>query len=182
VFEERAAADVRLDDGARVRLREARSNDGGPLRRMFLRLSDQSRFFYFCAGVPANETWANRFAALGCADGRTSYALVAEPADAPDGEQESQEIIGLARFVRSAEGSSAEIGILLADAWQSRGLGRFVLDRLRFEASRRAVVVFTGTVLWENQRMLRLARRLFPHLQRSCAHGVCDLRVPLGES
>jgi RimJ/RimL family protein N-acetyltransferase len=167
---------VRLDDGASVRLREARGGDGESLRRMFLRLSDQSRYLYFCAGVPANETWAERFATFGCADGHSSYALVAEPGDAPDGDRE---IIGLARFVRSAQRQSAEIGILLADAWQSRGLGGFVLDRLRLEARQRAVAVFTGSVLWENRRMLRLARRMFPRLELDCSQGVCDLTIIL---
>jgi acetyltransferase len=165
---------VRLDDGARVRLREARDDDGGALRRMFLRLSDRSRFLYFCAGVPANDTWADRFVALGRSDGRTAYALVAEPGDAPDG---SQEIIGLACYVRKAAGPAADIGILLADAWQSRGLGRFVLDRLGCEARRRAVPVFAGTVLWENRRMLRLVRRLFPQAQLNCVQGLCDLTI-----
>jgi len=176
-LEEAERGVVRLDDGATVRLREARSDDGEPLRRMFLGLSDQSRYLYFCAGVPANETWAGRFAALGRADGRAAYALVAEVRDAPDG---GDGVIGLARFDRSAEGQSAEIGILLADAWQSRGLGRLVLDRLRVEARRRAVAVFTGSVLWENRRMLRLARRVFPHLKLDCAQGVCDLTIALG--
>jgi acetyltransferase len=165
---------VRLDDGARVRLREARSDDGGALRRMFLRLSDRSRFLYFCAGVPANDIWADRFVALGRSDGRTTYALVAEPGDTHDGDHE---IIGLACYVRKTSGPAADIGILLADAWQSRGLGRFVLDRLGLEARRRAVAVFTGTVLWENRRMLRLVRGLFPQAQLSCAQGMCDLTI-----
>jgi RimJ/RimL family protein N-acetyltransferase len=163
-----------------VRLRAARSEDGDPLRRMYLRLSDRSRYLYFCAGVPANEIWANHFARLGCADGRTAYALVVEPTDAPrDAPEGDHEIIGLARFARNAHGQSADIGIMLADPWQSRGLGRFVLDRLRLEARRRAVTTFTGTVLWENRRMLRLARRLFPQLQLTYAQGVCDLMIPL---
>jgi RimJ/RimL family protein N-acetyltransferase len=176
-LEEAGGSVVRLDDGATVRLREARSEDGERLRRMFLGLSDQTRYLYFCAGVPANETWADRFATFGIADGRTSYALVAEMGDAPDAENG---VIGLARFVRSAEDQSAEIGILLADAWQSRGLGGLVLDRLRVEAQRRAVAIFTGSVLWENRRMLRLARRVFPHLKLACAQGACDLTVALG--
>jgi RimJ/RimL family protein N-acetyltransferase len=171
---------VRLDDGATVRLRAARDDDEEPLRRMFLRLSDRTRYLYFCSGVPANDIWANHFARLGRADGHTAWALVAEPGDtsgdAPEG---NHEVIGLARFSRNAHGQSAEIGILLADAWQSRGLGRFVLDRLRLEARRRAVAVFTGTVLWENRRMLRLARRLFPQLQLTCSQGVCDLTITL---
>jgi RimJ/RimL family protein N-acetyltransferase len=176
-FKGEEVVSLRLHDGANVRLREARSDDAGPLRRMFLKLSDQTRYLYFCAGVPANEAWADRFASLGCADGQTSYALVAEAADALGGDSE---VIGLARFVRSTEGGSADIGILLADPWQSRGLGRFVLNRLRLEARRRAVGVFTGSMLWENRRMLRLARRIFPHLKVTCAQGVCDLTMTLG--
>jgi acetyltransferase len=167
---------VRLDDGAHVRLREARSDDGGALRRMFLRLSDRSRFLYFCAGVPANDVWADRFVALGRSDGRSAYALVVEPEDAPSG---NREIFGLACYVRKTSGPAADIGILLADAWQSRGLGRFVLDRLGLEARRRAVAVFTGTVLWENRRMLRLVRGLFPQAQLDCAQGLCDLTIAL---
>jgi|GEM_PF-6787849 len=70
--------------------------------------------------------------------------------------------VGLARFERGADGQSAEIGLLLADAWQSRGLGRFVLNRLTDEARCRAIGVFTGHALWENRRALCLLRRAFP--------------------
>jgi RimJ/RimL family protein N-acetyltransferase len=168
---------VRLDDGAAVRLREARSDDDAALRAMYLGLSDLTRYLYFRAGVPATPTWAERFAALGRADGRASYALVAEAGDAP---ATGAGVVGLARFDRSADGRAAEVGLLLADAWQSRGLGRFVLERLGVEARRRTVAVFTGSVLWENRRMLRLARRLFPQLQADCAQGVCDLTMALG--
>jgi hypothetical protein len=169
---------VRLEDGARVRLREARDEDGMALRRMFLRLSDRSRFHYFCAGVPANDLWANRFVALGRSDGRSTYALVAEPGDAPNS---NCEIIGLACYVRRSAGPAADIGILLADAWQSRGLGRYVLDRLGREARHRAVATFTGTVLWENRRMLRLVRGLFPQARLDCAQGLCDLTIALDD-
>jgi RimJ/RimL family protein N-acetyltransferase len=169
---------VRLADGAMVRLRMAHCDDDGALRHMFLGLSDRTRYLYFCAGVPASESWAGRFAALGHADWQTSYAFVAEPGQALD---RGCGVIGLARLVRSADGQSAEIGILLADAWQSRGLGRFVLQQLCVEAHRLAVAALTGNVLWENQRMMRLARRVFPHLELTCTQGVCELRMALNQ-
>jgi RimJ/RimL family protein N-acetyltransferase len=163
---EGVATEVVLADGAVVRMREAQYEDWEALRRMYLGLTDRTRYLYFCAGVPANEVWAERFAALGRVDGGGSYALVATVNDL---------VIGLARFDRGADGQSAEIGLLLADEWQSRGLGRFVLHRLTDEARRRAIGVFTGHALWENRRILRLVRRTFPHLNLQCSHGDCEL-------
>ena len=162
------ASVVTLADGASALLRDAQCDDWEALRRMYLGLTDRSRYFYFCAGVPANDAWAERFAALGRADGQVSYALVITVDD---------EIVGLARFDRGVDGQSAEIGLLLADEWQSRGLGRLVLNRLTHEARRRAIGVFTGHALWENRRVLRLVRRAFPHMSQECSQGECDLTM-----
>jgi acetyltransferase len=163
---EEMATRVILADGAVVRMRAAQCEDWAALRQMYLGLTDRTRYLYFCAGVPATDAWAERFAALGRADGQVSYALVATVDDA---------VVGLARFDRGADGQSAEIGLLLADAWQSRGLGRVVLNRLTAEARRRAIGVFTGHALWENRRILRLVRSAFPHLDLACAQGDCEL-------
>lgn len=155
------ATDIRLRDGARVRLREA-FEDGDDLRAMFYTLSDASRYMYFCAGVPQNTIWADRVAQLGCADGARSFALVAEAGG---------KVIGVARFDRNADGERAEIGILLTDAWQSRGLGGVVLARLRDEAMRRGLSGFTATTLGENKRMIRLLVRAFPHAKGAWSYG-----------
>jgi RimJ/RimL family protein N-acetyltransferase len=157
---------VILADGASVWMRDAQCDDWEALRQMYLGLTDRTRYLYFCAGVPANEAWAERFAALGQVDGQVSYALVATVDDA---------VVGLARFDRGADGQSAEIGLLLADEWQSRGLGRIVLNRLTDEARRRAIGVFTGHALWENRRILRLVRSAFPHMSLECSQGDCEL-------
>jgi acetyltransferase len=161
-----APTEVVLADGARVQMRDAQRDDWEALRRMYLGLTDRTRYLYFCAGVPANEAWAERFAALGHTDGQVSYALVATVDDA---------IVGLARFDRGADGRSAEIGLLLADEWQSRGLGRVVLNRLTNEARRRAIGVFTGHALWENRRILRLVHSAFPRMSQECSQGDCEL-------
>ena len=163
---EGVATRVILADGASVWMRDAQCDDWAALRQMYLGLTDRTRYLYFCAGVPANEAWAERFATLGQADGQVSYALVATVDDA---------VVGLARFDRGADGKSAEIGLLLADEWQSRGLGRIVLNRLTDEARRRTIGVFTGHALWENRRVLRLVRSTFPHMDLECSQGDCDL-------
>jgi len=163
---DRTTAVVVLADGASVQVRDAQRDDHELLRRMYLGLTDRTRYLYFCAGVPANEAWAERFAALGEADGQVSYSLVVTVDDA---------VVGLARFDRGLDGQTAEIGLLLADEWQSRGLGRVVLNRLTAEARRRAIAVFTGHALWENRRVLRLVRSAFPHMSLDCSQGECEL-------
>ena len=92
------ASVVTLTDGARVLMRDAQCDDWEALRRMYLGLTDQTRYLYFCAGVPANDTWAARFATLGQADGQVAYALVATV---------EETVVGLARFDRGADGRSA---------------------------------------------------------------------------
>jgi RimJ/RimL family protein N-acetyltransferase len=165
------ATDVRLADGAWVTLRDAcDARDEVPgLREFFYTLSDATRYHYFCAGVPRNAVWAERVAQLGSADGCASYAMVAEADGA---------LVGVARFDRAAQGSSAEIGILLTDARQSRGLGREVVARLRAAATRRALTGFTALVLGENRRALRLLRRAFPTMRTTWSSGQCSLDMP----
>ncbi len=161
---------IELDDGATIRLRPAKDCDSEALRRMFFNLSDATRYLYFCAGVPRDETRAEQVVALGRTDGRDSFALVAEAND---------EVIGVARFEGAEDGRTAEIGILLADSWQSRGVGRYVLQRLADEARRRTMDSFTGYILWENRRMYRLAKRVFPDMVADCASGGCYLTMKL---
>lgn len=162
------ATDVRLPDGAMVSLRGACS-DAARLRELFYTLSDSTRYLYFCTGVPSNEIWAERVAELGISDGRDSYALVVEVAGA---------LVGVARFDRVSPDFRAEIGILLTDAWQSRGLGRAVVSRLQAEAKRRGVTLFTATVLGENRRALRMLRSVYPSLSASWSFGQYTLDMP----
>lgn len=169
-YEPGSSTKVRLVDGATVRLRPAGPGDRARLWQMFFVLSERTRYLYFMAGVPAIEKFAERVAVLGDVDGQAAYALVAEANDS---------VIGVARFDRGPDGSTAEVGILLTDAWQSRGLGRHVLDRLAAEARERAVCTLTAHVLWENTRMLRLARRAFPGVRMDCGWGECELVMPL---
>lgn len=163
------SATVRLRDGAAVRLRDATPADLPRLHEMFFALSDTTRYLYFCVGVPENDAWAERVAALGSADGRASYAMVVEAEGA---------VVGVARFDHGADGRNAEIGILLADGWQSRGLGTEVVARLREEARCRALSGFTGTVLGENRRAYRLLHRAFPDMRAEWSYGQYVLAMP----
>ena len=166
---------VRLADGAMARLRAAGGNSQADdaFRRLFFTLSDTSRYMYFCAGIPANETWAERFVELGHADAYRSFVLVAEVNDA---------LVGFARFSQNPGSGphTADMGVILTDAWQGRGLGGHMLCTLATKARQRGITTFTAVALWENRRMLRLARRTFPDMRLACGSGSCELTMELG--
>jgi RimJ/RimL family protein N-acetyltransferase len=169
-----AAAVIHLADGVSVHLRAVclDDQDADAFRRLFFTLSDTTRYLYFSGGVPSNDTWAERFVALGHANDRDSYVLVAEV---------ENDLVGFARFSRSpqADPETVDVGILLTDAWQSRGLGTQMLCKLAEEARQREIRVFTAVVLWENRRMLRLAHRLFPDMCVTYGYGSCELSMDL---
>lgn len=163
-------AAVRLADGAVVTLRAARGDerDARGLRAMFYTLSDTTRYLYFCVGAPRNERWAEQVAQLGEARGSQGYALVAKVEGT---------IVGVARFDGGADGR-AEIGILITDTWQSRGLGRVIVARLREVAERRGMTGFTATVLGENVKAMRLLRRAFPKMVPHWSSGQYTVDMP----
>jgi acetyltransferase len=69
-----------------------------------------------------------------------------------------EQFIGVGRYVADAAKSSAEVALVLADAWQGQGLGRRLLDTLLEHAASAGIREAVGVVLATNVPMLRLAR------------------------
>ena len=72
---------------------------------------------------------------------------------------EKEVLIGVARYVRDADGS-AEFAIVLADAWQGRGIGGRMLKRLAEIARKLGVQRLYGDILSINRPMLGLVQKL----------------------
>lgn len=82
---------------------------------------------------------------------------------------DSQEIlIGVARYALEADGAGCEFAMVVADAWQGRGIGTQLLERLAGAARAHAIARISGYVLSTNATMLGFARR----------RGLRLLRVP----
>ena len=70
-------------------------------------------------------------------------------------------LVGVARYVRDGERpGSAEIAVIVTDAWQGQGVGSVLLSRLAERARAEGVTRFTGLMLIENRRMARLFAQL----------------------
>lgn len=75
------------------------------------------------------------------------------------GPPHAEQVIAVARYVMESP-HNTDFAIVLADAWQGRGLGRELMVRLIAAASRCGVRQLSGITLSSNLPMLSLARGL----------------------
>jgi acetyltransferase len=77
---------------------------------------------------------------------------------------DTEVLIGVARYVMDAEPADGpapcEFAIVIADAWQGRGIGWRMLQKLIGVARSRGVPRMVGEVLSGNHAMLKMVRRL----------------------
>jgi acetyltransferase len=76
------------------------------------------------------------------------------------GEQGGDEEIAVARYVTNPDGKSCEFALVVADAWQGKGLGRRMMETIVEVARSRGLEVMIGHVLAANQPMLTLCAKL----------------------
>ena len=146
--------ELTLLDGSRVAVRPIKPEDAALETRFVDGLSAQSRYQRFLnqmAHLPPQLL--ARFTQI---DYDREMALVAL---AP----ESGDFIGVARYLpnaASADGSGAEFALTVADAWQGRGLGHALLEKLCACARAAGYASLEGLVLRANGDMLKLVEQL----------------------
>lgn len=168
-----AAQDV-LRDGTAVRVRAIRPGDKQLLSQFHGRLSPESVYLRYFELKP---TLSDRdLAYLTELDFRRRVALVASlspSADAP--------IVGVARFDvlpgEPGEPVRAELGIVVEDAHQNRGIGTVLLKHLLGIAHDQGVNEITAEVLPQNTRMLELVAGSGVPVHRAIDEGVIRLTV-----
>lgn len=137
-----------LRDGSVVTLRELQKEDRGMLERFVGQLSEDAVYFRFlAAGI-------NRQVIVEQLSPRTgAYALVA---------LRGANIVGHVAYFESAS-EAAEIGVLILDAYQGKGLGTRMIESIARAANVKGVTVFEAIIGWNNTRMIRMVRSMgFP--------------------
>ena len=67
--------------------------------------------------------------------------------------------MGVARYVKDADRAGAEFALVVADAWQRRGVGTLLLETLLQHARAAGIERLHGITLATNQGMQDLARK-----------------------
>jgi acetyltransferase len=146
---------MRLRDGTMVAVRPIRPEDAALEGRFFDALSERSRYQRFLnqiAHLPPQML--ARFTQL---DYDRELALVAL---APEGGTSGGEFIGVGRYAPNADGETAEFALTVADAWQGKGVGRALLERICDCARAAGYRTLYGHILHANREMIELSERL----------------------
>jgi GNAT superfamily N-acetyltransferase len=130
---------VRLRDGATIMIRPIEPGDAAQLQHGLQHLSTLSRYHRF--GAPITHFTRQQLEELTKLDHRTHEALGA--LDLVSGEG-----VGVARYIRdTAHPERAELFCTVIDAWQHRGVGRALTERLAARAREAGVEYFTASTL-----------------------------------
>jgi RimJ/RimL family protein N-acetyltransferase len=140
-------SEVVLKDGSRVHIRPIRPEDYQALIESFGHLSPQTIYQRFFTALPELTSQMAQY--LASVDHIKRMALVAEPVD-------GSQVIGVGRYERTSDPDVVELGLVILDEWQDRGLGRILLREIIRAAARNGIHRFRADVLAENRRMLRL--------------------------
>lgn len=142
-------SEATLADGTRIAIRPMRPEDVALEQRFFDGLSERSRFQRFMQYLPElPPRMLERFTQL---DYDRELALVALHAS---------EFVAVGRYAPNRDGETAEFALVVADAWQGRGIGRHLLQQLREQAREAGYKALYGNILQANREMLDLAQRL----------------------
>jgi acetyltransferase len=167
------------NDGYWLYARLIRREDAPRLLDMFERLSSETRRRRFHANVDYIDEekkayHAHNFATVD--NTRTGGAVVAV-----DHQGAGQKIVGVLRLGPPEEGC-AEVGVVVRDDFQGRGVGRALLQRLPTLAKRMGVHTISGIIEADNLPALRLFRSLRLPMTLHTSHGETQLRIMLPPS
>ena len=167
--------DVALRDGATLRVRPIRPDDKGALASGFERMSPASRYRRFFA--PLRRLSDCDLAYLTEVDHRDHEAVIGF-------ESGSGEPVGVARFIRGAEPTEAEVAVTVVDDWQGRGVATALLERLVVRAREEGIEHFVALVLPDNPDALRIFRHLSPDgsVERRSSSGLVEFLIEVPES
>lgn len=144
---------VALRDGTRVVIRPIRPEDRQIEKDFVHNLSDETRYFRFLNAIrELNDRILTRLTQI---DYDKEMALIAVV------RENGREVeIGVARYIINPDGKSCEFAIVIADAWQHRGIGSRLMKNLIEAARKRGLEVMEGFVLSSNHKMLALMSAL----------------------
>jgi acetyl coenzyme A synthetase (ADP forming)-like protein len=164
--------EVLLKDGSKIMLRPIRREDTDRWLAFVARLGPQTKYLRF-HHVPKEMGIedALRFCTV---DYKDTFALVAEAL-----REQRRDIVAIGRYYRLPRRHSAEIAIVIEDAYQGKGIGTQLMEWLTNVARDNGITTFEGDVLSENAEMMTLLRDYGFHLTSELEAGVYHVTFPI---
>jgi acyl-CoA hydrolase/GNAT superfamily N-acetyltransferase len=156
-------------------LRPIRSTDEPKLVALFYSMSEDAlykRFMRVIKRIPHEER--QYFLDVDHVD---NVALVLETCDP----RTEPEIVGIAQYFRDPVSNFADVGFIVRDSWQHKGLGRILVDEMIRLARERGIKGLTAEVLSMNHAMLRLFQSTGLDVRTEMESGVCLVEIHFGD-
>ena len=151
-------------DGKSVLIRPIRPEDEPLMVKFHQTLSERSvEFRYFHVMKLRSRVAHERLSRLCFIDYDREMALVVERGGTGGVERE---IVGIGRLSKRLGGSEAELGLIISDLWQRRGLGTELTRRLLQIARQEGIGRVSAVILAENREMQSLCAKLGFHLEQ----------------
>ena len=142
-----------LADGTKLTLRHIAPTDAVREQAFVHGLSTQSSYFCFHGTIKdLSKKDLKKFIEP---DSRNAVALIVLRTG-----EKSEEEIGVARYVIDPDGVNCEFAIVVADAWQKRGIGTRLMNALIKHLQGSGVKQISGQVLKENSAMRKFVKHL----------------------
>jgi acetyltransferase len=169
---------VETPDGEPVTVRPIRPEDEPLMVKFHQSLSERSIYMrYFHMMNLDQRTTHDRLTRICFIDYDREMALVVERRDPETGEREIMGVGRLSRLGGSRE--EAEYSILISDAFQRRGLGTLLLERLLEVGREEGLQRITAEILYDNRAMQGISRKLGFKLRRDPDEGVFKAELDL---
>ena len=142
-------------------------SDVDAVSRLFDRLSPASVYRRFFSPIARADHFTSLLLRV---DGHDREAVAAV---------DGGDVVGVAQYSRRPGSPSADLAIVVADAWQRQGLGTRMIAALADRARQAGVEEFSVDVQGDNQGALRLLRRVAPELRLRFSGGVGEGAFPV---
>jgi acetyltransferase len=161
----------RLPDRTEVLLRPIRPEDEPLERELLSSLSEETmRMRLFRMIKEITHEMLVRFCNI---DYDRDIAIVAEIK-----ENEKRRIIGIGRVMREHDLRTGEIGVLVHDEFQGKGLGYKLMETIISIVKEKGIEELRGLALTENTRILKMVRE-FDFTRQYLPDGVTEIRLKL---
>ena len=166
-FEMRETVQLTLAGGRDVYIRPLRPGEHDAVRELFARLSPRTRYFRFLS--PINTLTESLLRVLTDVDDARRLALVAELDECNSGD-----VVGLGHVIAGVD-DCAEMGLVVADVWQRRGIGAALAVRLLRAAEARGFERFVIHEHWDNPALRPLLKRIGQVVSTETRFGVSEI-------
>lgn len=166
--------EVLLKDGSRILLRPIRREDTEQWLAFVSRLSPRTMYLRFHSIPKLGPEDAIRFCNV---DYKNIFAFVAEVL-----RKQRQDIVAIGRYYRLPNKQFAEVGFIIEDTYQGRGIGTKLMEWLANVARDNGITTFEADVLAENEEMMTVFRDYGFHITSELEAGVYHVTFPIART